>query len=103
MPSKEEQQRRKAILDQMAQKHRAEEEAKLPLSKAELKALFQYVDHRLDERGCDHTLTHTLEFIAQRNLRPETIVPWLNEYGGYCDCEVIANVEEVWGETVGSV
>jgi len=103
MPRKEEKQRRKAILDQMAQKHRAEEEASLPLSQAELKALFDHVDQRLEEQECDHKLTHTLAFLAQRNLRRETIVPWLHEYGGYCDCEVIANVEEVWGEIVGSV
>ncbi len=30
-------------------------------------------------------------------------VAWLAEYGGGCDCEVIANVEDRWGEVVGSV
>jgi Protein of unknown function (DUF2695) len=103
MPRKEEKQRRKAILARMAQKGRAEAEARLPLSKEELKALFDHVDNRLEDQGCDHTLAHTLEFLAQRRLPHDAVVPWLKEYGGYCDCEVIANVEEVWGEVVGSV
>jgi hypothetical protein len=28
-----------------------------------------------------------------------TVIPWLREQGGYCDCEVLANVEERWGTT----
>jgi hypothetical protein len=87
----------------MARDRRAEEEAKLPLTKADLKALFDHVDSRLAEHGCDHTLVHTREFLTQRGLPQETVVPWLREYHGYCDCEVIANVEEAWGERIGSV
>jgi hypothetical protein len=27
------------------------------------------------------------------------VIHWLRDQGGYCDCEVLANVEERWGNT----
>ena len=100
MPSKDEQQRRKALVNQVQQVQRAQAEAQLPLFKPDLKALFDHVDERLEAEGCDHTLRHTLAFVEAKQLPRESVVKWLNENGGYCDCEVIANVEEVWGEAV---
>jgi hypothetical protein len=28
-------------------------------------------------------------------------VQWLCAHGGFCDCEVVFNVEQEWGERVG--
>jgi hypothetical protein len=39
--------------------------------------------------------------LKKRGLEVERIVPWLREYGGYCDCEVIYNVDDTFGEIVG--
>lgn len=36
----------------------------------------------------------TKAFLENKKLNTEAILPWLEEYGGYCDCEVLANVEE---------
>lgn len=103
MPSKEEKLRRKAIMEELQRAERARAEAELPLPKPELKALFDFVDARLEAAGCDRTLAHTFAFLDERKLPREPVVRWLNEYGGYCDCEVIANVEDAWGELVGSL
>lgn len=103
MPTKEEKQRRKAIVQELARAEQTRSEAQLPLAKADIKALFDAVDTELQERGCNHTLAHTLAFLQRRNLSQESVIAWLAEYHGYCDCEVIANVEERWGEIVGSV
>jgi hypothetical protein len=37
---------------------------------------------------------------ALRGLAVEKTVPWLREQGGYCDCEVLANVEDRFGELI---
>jgi hypothetical protein len=34
----------------------------------------------------------------QKLIDVTRIVPWLREHGGYCDCEVLANVEDEFSE-----
>ena len=67
-------------------------EASMPLSKANLRDLLNYLDSP-ERSTCDHTLKETLAFLRSHSLNTETIVPWLGEHGGFCDCEVLANVE----------
>lgn len=100
MPSKEEKARRKAMVKKITEKQFDEEVAKMPISKSDLKALFDYLD-RPNPPPCDRTFKETIEFLEKHNLNKDVIIPWLNEYGGYCDCEVIFNVDDKWGEYVG--
>ena len=72
----------------------------LPLPKQDLKALFDYLD-RPNPDPCTHTFVETEAFLNQRNLDKSKIIPWLQDNGAGCDCEVIFNVEETWGEIVG--
>lgn len=74
----------------------------MPLSKMDLKALFDWLDETAD-RGCDGTLLRTRDFLHERGLPEKPVINWLTGYGGGCDCEVLANVEEVWGRYVGSL
>lgn len=97
MPSKSERDRRKAILHEVREKSRAQHEAKRVISQEALGALFAHLDSALAE-GCDHSLRFTRAFLESRGLSVELVVPWLGEYGGYCDCEVLANVEDAWPE-----
>jgi hypothetical protein len=108
MPSKEEKKRRQALLRAMQESRQASEEARMPISKQDLKALLEKIDESVfEERNgeveclCDHTLRHTREFLRTRSLPEEPIVKWLGEHGGYCDCEVVFNVGDSWGEQVG--
>lgn len=66
----------------------------MPMSKSDLKALFDYLETQ--DSACDNTLKGTSEFLAAHSLDREKIVPWLQEHGGYCDCEVLANVESTF-------
>ncbi len=71
--------------------------ASIPMPHQDLSDLF---DH-LDSEGaweCDHTLRVTTAFLQQRGLDVERIIAWLGEHGGYCDCEVLANVEHEFSE-----
>jgi hypothetical protein len=70
----------------------------MPISRPHLAELFAHLDGALKE-GCDHTSRFTVAFLRSRGLPEATILPWLQDYGGYCDCEVLANVEERWRES----
>lgn len=98
-----EKRKRKALSTQVKQAAQDRREANLPLPKSDLKALFDYLDAQLDVDDCDHSLRHTRAFLAKHQLPAAAVVSWLMEYGGYCDCEVLANVEEAWGEQIGSL
>jgi len=71
-------------------------ENELPVSKPDLKSLFDHVRSAVNSEGCDNTLKHTLSFLELHSLPEQQLVAWLQDGGGYCDCEVIANVAEMW-------
>jgi hypothetical protein len=73
--------------------------ASIPISHADLKELFDFLD-RENPPPCDHTLRETMKFLEKKGLSVERVVSWLREHGGYCDCEVIFNVEDKFGEIV---
>ena len=72
----------------------------IPLPHEDLRALFEHLEHA-GAPQCDHTLRETIKFLQKRRLDVERIVPWLQKHGGYCDCEVIYNVADRFGEVVG--
>ena len=84
---------KRARLKALKAKERAAARAALPLSPAELKAMFDALDRALAS-PCDETLRHTLHWLTAHGHDPEAVVPWLEEHGGYCDCEVLGNVEQ---------
>lgn len=95
MPDKNEIERRKQITRDLRLKARQEFENSLPTSRENFKALFDYLDEQLTGNGCDHSLNHSIRFLQSLNLdNIESITGWLKENGGYCDCEVLANLEE---------
>ncbi|MXR68181.1 DUF2695 domain-containing protein [Shewanella sp. JBTF-M18] len=73
----------------------------MPLSLAELGELFDHLDETLEQEGCDHSPRITQLFLSQKGLDPDQVLPWLKEQGGYCDCEILANVEEGWESEIG--
>lgn len=72
----------------------------IPIPQAELKALFDHLE-RADAPACDHTLRDTIAFLEAHGHSTGKVVPWLHEYGGYCDCEVLYNVDDKFGNIVG--
>ena len=96
MVDKSEVQHRKELRRAAEAKLRAAEEASLPVPQETLWALFDYLDESLAD-GCDHSLRLTEQFLIARKIPPELVVSWLGDYGGFCDCEVLFNVEERWG------
>jgi hypothetical protein len=78
----------------IAAKELASLRASLPMSVQDLASLIQHVDESVERQGCDHSLRATTAFLESEKLDAGTIVRWLNDHGGYCDCEVVLNVSE---------
>jgi hypothetical protein len=59
--------------------------------------LFDYLDEKLSENDCDDTNNLTKEYLNGIGLEnSENVLEWLREHNGYCDCEILANVEELF-------
>ena len=71
-----------------------------PIWYDDLKSLFEYLD-RPNSPECDHSHTECVVFLKGRKLPVDATLAWLKANGGYCDCEVIFNVTNEWGEKVG--
>jgi hypothetical protein len=57
--------------------------------------LFDYLDTELTDKNCDDTNSLTKTFLLQSNIQNvDEVLEWLADHGGYCDCEILANVEE---------
>ena len=100
MPQENEKARRKEIARAHREAERKSIRDGLPVSSELLRLLFDHVDARLAEGECDHSLRFTREFIHDKQLPEEEVLSWLGKAGGYCDCEVIGNAEEVLDEAI---
>lgn len=94
MSSKEEKQNRKKLLHSLRMNEKESKIAQMPISASQLKELFDYLDENLEENGCQHSLVLTEAYLKENSLPVNSVISWLNQYGGYCDCEVLANVED---------
>ena len=90
-----EKQKRKEARKVLAQKELDDFRASLPMEEKCFLVLFDYLEKVLQECPCDHTLRHTTCFLTENKVSDiEKVITWLTSHGGYCDCEVLNNVEE---------
>ena len=85
---------RKKIIKALKEQKKIEFENSLPMSHDLFKQLFNFLDKKSTDNGCSHTPQLTTEFLNKNNIISEPVLTWLAEHGGYCDCEILANVEE---------
>lgn len=86
------------IRKQIAEAERIAFENSAPLSIQQLKDLFSHLNAMSQ---CDHTFSDTRSFAEHHRLDFGRLVPWLQEHGARCDCEVIYNIYDEFGELVG--
>lgn len=97
MPDKNEKDRRKKIMEELTKNSNMEFELSLPVSREIFKKLFDYLDNELGKYECDKKLTLTRKFFSYNAIiNDDEILTWLHENGGGCDCEVLANVEQLF-------
>ncbi|MGN1032230.1 MAG: DUF2695 domain-containing protein [Intestinibacter sp.] len=88
--------RKKELLKEVKNKEKQNFIESLPFGEEIFEELFDYLDESLENYGCDDTLKYTKKFISENNLPLEESIEWLEENGGYCDCEVLANIEDLF-------
>jgi len=97
MADKNEKERRKQIMHKLKQEADQDFDNSLPMSRDNFKKLFDHLEEHLNAKGCDETNNLTKTFLATSHIEKEQeILEWLASYGGYCDCEILANVEELF-------
>ena len=82
---------------------KAEREAareNFPLPAEKLRALFDAVDVGLADAPCDHSRRIVEAWLSERKLPAKPVLHWLDGLGGFCDCEVLANVEQAFEEAL---
>ncbi|MFT3692671.1 MAG: DUF2695 domain-containing protein [Kofleriaceae bacterium] len=67
----------------------------MPLPIADLDAMFEHLGVEVSEDGCDGSLRLAEMWLAERGHDAVPVREWLEEHGGFCDCEVIYNVRTV--------
>lgn len=91
--------RKKELLKAYADEQRQSFNDSLPMDEELFWQLFDYVDEKLEiNDGCDHSLTFTREFLEKQSVDVESVLAWIINEGGGCDCEVLYNVEERFEE-----
>jgi hypothetical protein len=94
MSGQSEKDKRKEILRGLKAKEKENFDNSLPLDKGIFQEIFDHLHENLGDE-CDHSLTMTTEFLKEKRIENiDRVVEWLNDNGGYCDCEVLMNVEE---------
>lgn len=102
MPARIEETPRKGALLELRTIARTRMLNSLPASPLVLKQMFDYIERRLQEQDCADNLALVHEFAVRNQLPAPQLIAWLEENGGYCDCEALDNVEElVWDAVPG--
>lgn len=95
MPDKNEKERRKQLQKDLQEKGLMEFEESLPISRELFLDLFDVLDQELEKKGCDDSLMLTKQFLKIKRVQnTDEVEKFLKENGGFCDCEVLYNVEE---------
>jgi len=90
-----EKRKRKEARKILTQKELDDFRTSLPMEEKCFLVLFDYLGKVLQECPCDHTLRYTTHFLTENKVCDiEKVISWLTSHGGYCDCEVLCNVEE---------
>jgi hypothetical protein len=86
------------IKGQIAEADRIAFENAAPLLLPQLKDLLSHLNSKTH---CDHTFSDTRLFAEQHHIDVAQLLPWLKDHGAHCDCEVVYNVYDEFGELLG--
>ena len=66
---------------------------KVVLTREQVSHLLEHLDQQLACGSCDHTRRLTLAWARKMSIDAADLVDALDDSGGFCDCEVLMNVE----------
>lgn len=86
----------------LKQEYKAQQEKlfleSLPMEEELFLELFNYLDGKGETEGCENDFRLTKAFLKDKNVDIEKVIQFLEDNGGFCDCEVLYNVEELFEE-----
>jgi hypothetical protein len=91
--SRDQKAERKRRKDEYLRAQQAASADRMPLDRTQLEALLDRVDAAVAADGCEHTLAATDAWADREGIGVEQLHEGLVEYGCYCDCEVLMNVD----------
>jgi hypothetical protein len=68
----------------------------VPEEQDTISQMLDYIEDELYDTDCDHHLRHAMRFMMDNRLDFPKLTSWLNENGGYCDCEVMKQIAPKW-------
>ncbi|WP_104524549.1 DUF2695 domain-containing protein [Blastococcus atacamensis] len=100
MTSEAEKARRKQLKDDYLRAEQAASAAFMPLDRPQLESLLEHVDAAVAADGYDHSPRAADDWARQHDVDLDRLHEGLTEFGGYCDCEIVMNVdpEAVFGQ-----
>ena len=72
---------------------------KLPAGQYDIEDLFDFLEMKLEDEECNHTLRFAMQFIMEKRLDFPKLTAWLQQNGGYCDCKVLEQITPLWRKT----
>ena len=89
--------KRKELKRQITQQEFIQFRNSLPMDEELFPKLFDYLDDELGKKGCHHTAILTQAFLDTNKISNQThVFEWLAKNGGFCDCEILSNVEDLF-------
>lgn len=73
----------------------------LPAQQHTISELIDHVEDELYGTTCNHSLQHAMRYMMENHLNFGKITAWLSDNGGYCDCEVMAQIAPIWRAKFG--
>ena len=70
----------------------------IPFAVSIFQDLFDHLDIRFETKSCTNTFNLTIDFLASKGIHFEDHIDFFIEHGSGCDCEVLANMEEMFPE-----
>jgi hypothetical protein len=89
----EKRRRQELLHERIREEHARNPGPELPMSHKQLAELVDHLDVWLGENACDRTLRESRHWAAEHGLDPDAVEMGLPEFGGGCDCEVVANMD----------
>jgi hypothetical protein len=86
--------RKRALKRQVRDHERSSFLSAMPLTLSQASGLIEALNARLEQTSCDHTHRLTREWCEKQGFDPDAVIPWARDHGGYCDCELAANLSD---------
>ena len=83
-------------LEQLSGEELAEFLESLPAGQYDIEDLFDFLEMKLEHEDCNHSLRLSMQYMMENRLDFPKLTSWLQENGGFCDCQVLEQITPEW-------